>query len=201
MALYHLGMDVQRNWCPEEGRWYNDPMPLVRTAPQKHLYRTGMVVGAPLVATPGAIKEEAQSLDAEMRAMDDELGAERTKWPIQLTEQQKVMDTWFNTVWLPFWKSWNSFFDDHGNKWGLLNWWHNFWGSAWDQVQDYRRRLAEMRVSAEAAGYRFQAPAPTAPKEHPISAPLGELWGTIKVLIWVGVIFIGATILYRFMVL
>jgi len=166
---------------------------------QEH-YANGVRIGAPLVATPGAIRDEVQTINTEVRSMDEELGAERRTWLVltgDLSDKQKVMDSWFNSVWLPFFVEWNGFFSGHGDS-GAWVWLSNLWGSTWSQAQDYRRRLGVLRRSAETAGYGFQSPPPEPPKEHPLAKPLLELGGILKTVLWASVILAGGLLLLKF---
>lgn len=170
--------------------------------PERFAYERGLVVGA-TIATPGYIKAEANSLNTEVRAMDAELGAVRSSWGLtrdaDLSPQQRVMDTWWNAAWVPFFREWSSFWELHGNTWGAANWYHNFWGSVYDSIQDFRRRLVDLRQSAEAAGYLFLTPSPTPPKDNPgILESIGEaISAFFGKLLWVVVLVGGFVVLLK----
>jgi len=166
----------------------------MRIASQEQ-YAIGLHVGAPLVATPGAIKDAAIRLDTDVQAMDTELGKERVTWTTQLTEQQQVMDKWWTEAWVPFYHEWSEWFADHGQTWGLRNWWENFWGSSWDEVQKFRERLITLRHSAENVGFGFITPEPAPPETSPWTA----LFKFLKTAFWIVVIIGGGFLLVRFL--
>lgn len=174
----------------------------VRPASQEQRPWANYHVGA-LIATPGTIKAETNQLNAEVAALDKELGAIRASWgtvrDVDLPEPQATMDRWWHANWVPFLAEWDKFWQTHGNTWGLANWYHNFWGSTWEKVQDYRRRLIELRRSAAQVGYTFVGPEPTAPKEGWASAAAGEVWGLVKVLFWAGLLIVGGIVIFKFM--
>jgi len=166
----------------------------IRIASQER-YALGLRVGAPLVATPGAIKDAAIRLDTDVQTMDIELGKERVAWTVDLTEQQRAMDQWWNEAWVPFYREWSEWFADHGQTWGLRNWFENFWGSSWDQVQTFREKLISLRRSAESVGFGFIAPEPAPPEVSPWSA----LFRFLKTAFWIVVIVGSGFLLVHFL--
>lgn len=142
-------------------------------------YRRGTQVGA-WIATPGAIHDEIDELDSEISSLSSEIFSALPDHANQdMTEKEIAIVHWYDTVWNPFIQNWISFRDGH------QHWYNNFWGSSWDQVQQFRSRLISVRQSAIDNGITVHGPAPTAPKPGPFE----ELWHIVKVLAW-GVVII-----------
>jgi len=173
----------------------------LRTAPQEQRLFTSYQVGA-LVATPGVIKDEANSLNADVKQADAEFGAIRNAWGVvrdaDLPPHLMVMDLWWHSNWVPFMKEWTNFWEDHGNKWGLANWYHNFWGASWEKVQEYRAKLLALRQSARDVGFVLHGPDPAQPKEGPFSTAARELWRMVKVLLYAGLAIAAGVLLWKF---
>lgn len=159
---------------------------LALAAPQKQLYAVGA-----LIATPGAIKDETNTLNTEVHQMDSELGAVRASWgtvrDADLPPQQMVMDQWWHATWVPFLQDWDKFWQVHGNHWGLANVYHNFWGSTWEKVQEYRARLITLRASARKVGYNLVGPEPTNPKQGWVTRATCEMWSLAKLVIYLAI--------------
>lgn len=174
---------------------------LQTTAQPSLLLKSNYQVGA-LVATPGTIKDEANDLNAEVLQMDNELGAVRSAWgtvrDADLPPREHQMDLWWHNNWLPFLTEWNKFWQDHGNTWGPVNWYHNFWGASWEKVQEYRARLIALRNSAKDIGFGFTGPDPAPPKEGPFSSAIQELWKMVKMLIYAGLAIAAGVLVWKF---
>ncbi len=164
--------------------------------PATHFHRRGTVVGL-AVATPGAIRDEANQMNSEVHTMDLELGRTRSSWPAKLNATQAIQDAWWSANWVPFFSEWSKYWEDHGNTWGLVNWYHNFWGSSWETIQDFRKRLVSLRESAKLVGYGFTGPEPTPPKEGPLDGATSELWRMVKFLIYAAVVVVGGVVVLR----
>ncbi len=131
------------------------------------------VIGA-WIATPGFLKEETQRLNAQVKALDVELGRTRALWKAELTPEQAKQDQWWSANWVPFIIAWQRFYDEHGGQSGLWNVAANFWGTpTWDGLNAFKARLIALRDSAMAAGFGVVGPLPTAPS-------LGWLDETVK---------------------
>lgn len=157
------------------------------------------VVGA-WIATPGFIRDEVKSLNTEIYTMERELGEARLAWNAANSESVDTWPVmvWYDAVWLPFLHEWDAFYTDHGKKVGLANWYHNFWGSTWTRTQDFRKRLIDLRKSAETMGATFTAPVPTPPKEGWLDTAgnaVGDVWMMLKIA---GIIALGFGALFLF---
>lgn len=203
MGYYSVGLSV----TPQEQGWY----------------RRGVAVGA-LIATPGNISDEANRLNSDVESMDAQMSAERRSWnppgvvvqegtdivvfapegsgkspgdSMALTPQQQAMDRWYDTVWSPWKAEWAEFHRVHGTSWGFRKIWENFWGSTWEEVQDFRKALIDMRASAERVGYTFIGPKPAEPKKPPIDEAVSELWKLFKTILYVGIALTAGYAIWR----
>ena len=134
--------------------------------PRWEAHRYPALVTGALVATPGAIQEEARQLDVEIRALRDEVLAQALALGKTMGEKVKEDPRWsfYMHDLLPFLQEWDKFYADH------QHWIENLWGSTWEQIQAYRTRLLAFRESARHLGYVFAGPAPTPAKEAPAEA-------------------------------
>lgn len=154
-------------------------------------------VGA-LVATPGYIRDQANSLNGEIDSMDKEMGAERGSWETTaLPIDKQKMDDWWNNTWVPFFAEWRKWWEDHGNSGFFGTVTSNFWGSSWDELQKWRAKFIATRTSAKSVGYNFTSPEPAGPDESPWKSGIQELWDTVKLVIYAGIFLIGGYLIIK----
>ncbi len=177
MSLYNLGLAV----------------PTRSSSP----YVEGVAVGA-LVVTPGAIKDEAIALNADVETLAAEvsrsrgLGADGRPLPVSADQE-----AWFQGTWTPFFVAWRHWFEDHGATWGLRNVVENFWGSTWEEAQDWRKKLIDVRKSARDVGIILLSPEPAKPKVGWLDQLGSDLRTLIKTILWVVVIGGGVWVLLK----
>lgn len=131
------------------------------------------VIGA-LIATPGYIKDQIESLNNDMVMTDGEI------WAFVQPRGKGPMMDWYMSSWSPFYDSWRKFRED---KSGTLA---RMWGSVLETNNQYRARLIDMRSSFKAIGGALVGPEPKAPEPgwiDTLGQGIGGMVTIVKVLL------------------
>lgn len=144
------------------------------------------------IATPDQIKEEANRLHAEIMAVGNEIHDKiyvPSSWTLQagVTVESPIYKFYTN-IWTPWKNEWLKFHEDR------QMWSQNLWGTTWDQIQEYRKKLIQLHESAKAIGVPFIGPKPQEPPpKDPILPSLPKLSGKV----YLGVGLLGALLIWR----
>lgn len=158
--------------------------------------RTDAVVGG-WVATPGVIRDEISQLNTEITSVDKEmiselfLSEDPMGYHVAKPGIAPEILKWYWSVWKPFHTEWLNFKNRH------VGFFDNIWGSTWDQVQEYRKRLRTLYLSGQAVGMVFSGPAPSAPREGAITAAGREAWSLVKTLVYVVIVVVGGYLVFQ----
>lgn len=112
------------------------------------------------LATPGAILTRMRLVDADVRAFNEEVRANRAR-----------LTTAFERGWAHWRDTWFRFYREHE---GLVA---RAWPGTLGEVEAFARRLPEWRARAEAAGMRLESPRPAQPAPPPRLPNLPSLPG------------------------
>lgn len=132
-------------------------------------YQVGLKVGGWFV-TPGQIKDEANRLDADIESASTQMlemlyvPGSWTTLQAGVTEESPLFK-WYLQVWKPWKSEWKKFLAER------QSWTSNMWGSSWDQIQEYRKKLVQLHDSAKAIGVPFIGPRPQNPPPVPPIIP------------------------------
>ncbi|MDX2087862.1 MAG: hypothetical protein SFX73_08430 [Kofleriaceae bacterium] len=133
----------------------------------------GVQVGA-LFVTPGAIKDELETVNTGIGQLDAEIKA------------SKVREA-FKQTWQLFVTEWRQFYQSKQSLWGRA------WGSTMDKVLEYKKRVDEWRAAFTREGGQSSAPTLSVP-EPPSSGGGGLRWWLVGGLL-VGGAVLGAKVL------
>lgn len=182
------------------------------TARQLSSYQTGIqgrVVGFTIpqkkgevnisgwVATPGVIRDEINQLNTEIATADKEmvyelfLAEDPWGYHVPKPDANPAKLNFYQSVWRPFHTDWMKFRNEHQ---GVFS---NLWGATWDLTQEYRRRFIQVYESGKGVGMVFTGPAPSAPKEGPITAAGKEAWSVLKTGIYILLAISGVYVLLK----
>lgn len=129
-------------------------------------YRNGLThVGGPWVSTPGLVADEIAKLQEDVVATDreiyrylDEHGALENL--NEVPEDMKPLMTFYEGTWSSFMRAWEDFMTDKSA------WYNRLWGYNYGAVQDWRKKLIDLRNSwKNNLGVTFVGPEPSPPKD------------------------------------
>lgn len=139
---------------------------------------------------------ETMNIDSEFEAMNSEMFRQL---PADLATSA---GQYYTTAWNVFSDDWRAFRDKSlGTLRGGITALSPFLTrELWKDLQDYRGKLVEHRERAEKAGFHFTGPKPTHPKKDifdNIRQPFGDLWDTIKTILYVGLFLVGGFLVWQ----
>lgn len=152
-------------------------------------YKVG--IGGSFV-TPDQIREEANRLHAEIMAVGQEIHDQAYvpgSWTLRagVTTDSPIYK-FYSNIWSPWKNEWIKFHEDR------QMWSQNLWGTSWDQIQEYRKRLIQLHDAAKAIGVPFIGPVP---QEPPPKNPIIPGLPKISTGLYVAGGVVGALLLWR----
>jgi hypothetical protein len=146
--------------------------------------------------TPGDVEDELNQLHNEImqfgQEVRDQIFTHGTWNFLPGVTSQNPLYKYFLTVWEPFINGWLAF---RGEKIDIPLQTLPLSGT-WDRIQDYRKKLIDIRKIFMDLGFSVVGPDPLNPRKDPsLFDPAREIWKVVKVVILVVIVAIGLTII------
>lgn len=159
---------------------------------------------------------EMDEIDAEMKRFQDEFQAQVPKDSFSIVNNSIIIKPeylnndkvrFFALIWTPFILQWKSYRNSQQSYLksiaNILSIWITT--GVWDELQEYRGKLAAMVEKAKESDITTIGPDPTPPKENMIekaggalAEPAKEVWKVIKIILYAGLVIIGIIVLKGF---